>query len=165
MDLEKLINNDVNKFVFADSIRELVRKGRGKNPNLIITGSSIHGKTLILNIFNTTFDTFTNPSTDKCAFVCAENKDLMLLNDLHWTPEIISWFNFSNLLKRQTVHLAATKAHFAQNTILSGAISIFATSIETAQFVGKRDHVQVKNTMTAARWKEVKIKARITIKN
>ena len=54
MDLEKLINNDVNKFVFADGIRELVRKGRGKNPNLIITGSSIHGKTLILNIFNTT---------------------------------------------------------------------------------------------------------------
>ena len=165
MDLEKLINNDVNKFVFADSIRELARKGRGKNPNLIITGSSIHGKTLILNIFNTTFDAFTNPSTDKCAFVCVENKDLMLLFDLHWTPEIISWFNFSNLLKRQTVHLAATKAHFTQNIILSGAISIFATSIKMAKFVGKRDHVQVKNTMTAPRWKEVKIKARITIKN
>ena len=165
MDLEKLINNDVNKFVFADSIRELVRKGRGKNPNLIITGSSIRGKTLILNIFDTTFDTFTNPSTDKRVFVCVENKDLMLLNNLQWPPGIISWFNFSNLLKRQTIHLAAAKAYFAQNIILSGDKSIFATSIKIAQFEGKRDHMQVKNAMTAARWKEVKIKAPITIKN
>ena len=89
----------------------------------------------------------------------------MLLNDLQWTPGIISWFNFSNLLKRQTVHLAAAKAHFAQNIILSGDISIFATSIKIAQFVGKRDHVHMKNAMTVARWKEVKIKAPITIKN
>ena len=69
MALEILRNNDVNKFVFADNVRELLRKGRGKNRNLIITGSSNCGKIFILNPLNTIFNTFTNPSSCKYAFV------------------------------------------------------------------------------------------------
>ena len=49
MTLEILRNNDVNKFVFADNVRELLRKERGKNRNLIITGPSNYRKTFILN--------------------------------------------------------------------------------------------------------------------
>ena len=82
MALEILRNNDVNKFVFADNVRELLREERGKNCNLIITGRSNCRKTFILNPLNTIFDTFTNPSSCKYAFVGVEKKELMLLNDL-----------------------------------------------------------------------------------
>ena len=69
MALEILRNNDVNKFVFADNVRELLRNGRSKNCNLIITGPSNCVKIFILNPLNTIFNTFTNPSSCKYAFV------------------------------------------------------------------------------------------------
>ena len=87
MDLKILRNRDVNKFVFAVNFGELLWKGRDKNHNLIITGSSSCGKTFILNSFNTMFDTFVNPSSCKYALVAVKNKKLMPLNDLQWTPE------------------------------------------------------------------------------
>ena len=86
MALEILRNNDVNKFIFSDNVRELLREGRGKNRNLIITDPFNCGKTFILKPLNTIFDTFTNPSSCKYAFVGVKNKELMLLNDLRWTP-------------------------------------------------------------------------------
>ena len=76
MALEILRNNDVNKFVFVGNVRELLRKERGKNRNLIITGPSNCGKTFTLNPLNTIFDTFTNPSSCKYAFVGVEKKAL-----------------------------------------------------------------------------------------
>ena len=142
MTLEILRNNDVNKFVFADNVRELLRKARGKIRNLIITGLSNCEKTFILNPLNTILDTFTNPYSCKYAFVGVEKKELMLLNDLQWTPEMIPWSDFLNFLERQTVHLAAPKTHFAQDIILSGDMPIFAMSIKMVQFVGKNNHVQ-----------------------
>ena len=81
MALEILRNNDVNKFVFFDNVRELLRKGMGKNRNLIITGLFSFGSTLILNSLNTMFYIFTNPPSCKYAFVGVEKKELMLLND------------------------------------------------------------------------------------
>ena len=92
-----------------------------------------------------------------------EKKELMLLNDLRWTPEMIPWSDLLNLLEGQTVHLAAPKTHFTRDIILSSDIPIFATSIEMVQFVGKTNHVQGENAMMAARWKEVKFKAPIPI--
>ena len=71
MALEILRNYDVDKFVFAD-VPELLRKWRSKNRNLIITGSSNYEKTFILNPLNTIFDTLSNPSCCKYAFVDVE---------------------------------------------------------------------------------------------
>ena len=82
MALETLRSNVVNKFEFADNVREFLRKGRGENCNLIITGPSNCGNTFILNPLNTIFHTFTNPSSCKYAFVSVEKKELILLNDL-----------------------------------------------------------------------------------
>ena len=76
---------------------------------------------------------------------------------------MIPWSDFLILLEGQTVHLAAPKTHFGQGIMLSGDIPIFATNIEMVQFVGKSNHVQGKNAMMAARWKEVKFKASILI--
>ena len=36
-----------------------------------------------------------------------ENKEMVLLNDLRWTPEMISWFEFLNLLEGQILDLTA----------------------------------------------------------
>ena len=94
MALEVLETNDVNKFVFPGNVWEILRKGTGETRNLIITGSSNCGKTFILNPLDTIFDTFTNPSSCKYAFVGVEKKKLMLLNDLRWTPEMIPWTDF-----------------------------------------------------------------------
>ena len=118
------------------------RSSTNKNRNLIITGPSNCEKTFILDPLNTIFDTFTNPYSCKYAFVPVEKKELTLLNDLRWTPEMIPWSDFLNLLEGQTVHLAAPKTHFAQDIILSGDMPIFAMSIEMVQFVGKNNHVQ-----------------------
>ena len=92
-----------------------------------------------------------------------EKKELMLQNDLRWTPEMIPWSDFLNLLEGQTVHLAAPKTHFIQEIILPGDIQIFAAIIEMVQLVDRSNHVQGENAMIAARWKEVKFKAPISI--
>ena len=65
----------------------------------------------------------------------------MLLNDLLWTPEMMPWPEFLNLLEGQTVDLAALKTHYAQTTILSGDLPIFATSIKMVEFIGKSNSV------------------------
>ena len=54
---EILRNNDVNKFVFADNVQELLKTWWGKNRNLIRTSPSISGKTFILNPINNIFHT------------------------------------------------------------------------------------------------------------
>ena len=161
MAVEILRNNDmnVNKFVFSDNLPKVLSKGRGKNRNLIIIGPYSCGKTFILN----PLDTFTNPSNCKYAFVGVEKKELMLQNDLRWTPEMIPWSDFLNLFEGQTVHLAAPKTHFIQEIILPGDIQIFAAIIEMVQLVDRSNHVQGENAMIAARWKEVKFKAPISI--
>ena len=73
-----------------------------------------------------------------------EQTNLMILNDLRWTPEMIPWSEFLKFLEDQTVHFAAPKTDFARGIMLSLDISIFATSIEMAQFLGKSNHVQGK---------------------
>ena len=87
----------------------------------------------------------------------------MLQNDLRWTPEMIPWSDFLNLFEGQTVHLAAPKTHFIQEIILPGDIQIFAAIIEMVQLIDRSNHVQGENAMIAARWKEVKFKAPISI--
>ena len=52
-----LKNNKVNKYVFAENVRDLLRTGRGKNRNLLITGPTNCGKTFILHPLTKIFDT------------------------------------------------------------------------------------------------------------
>ena len=156
MALEILKNNDVNKYVFADHVRELLKKGRGKGLNLMITGPSGCGKTFIINPLKDIFDTFSNPSSCKYAFVGVENKELIFLNDLRWTPEMIPWQEFLNLLEGQSLHLAAPKTHFSQDILLTSDIPIFATSIGMVEFVGSSTDIRGENSMMANRWREIK---------
>ena len=51
------------------------------------------------------------------------------MNDLRWSPDMISWQEFLNLLEGQNVHLAALKSHFAEDTYTCSDVTILATSI------------------------------------
>ena len=110
---EILRNNKINAYVFAEAIRTLLELGRGKNRNILLVGPANCGKTFLLNPFTEIYDTFLNPSSSKYAFVGAESKELMFLNDLRWSQETIPWQEFLNLLEGQSVHLAAPKTHDA----------------------------------------------------
>ena len=77
-----LRHNKINACVFAEAIRTLLELGRGKNCNILLVGSANCGKTFLLNPLKEIYDTFQNPSSTKYAFVGAENKELIFLDDL-----------------------------------------------------------------------------------
>ena len=86
-----LRNNKTNVYVFAASLRDLLTNGRGKGTYIIIYGPANSGKTSILNPITTIFDVFTNPCSSKYAFVGAEKAEVIFMNDLQWSPDMISW--------------------------------------------------------------------------
>ena len=124
-----LRNNNINAYVFAAALRDLLTKRRGKGRNIIIYGPTNSGKTTILNPITAIFDAFTNPSSSKYAFVGAEKVEVIFMSDLRWSPDMISWQEFLNLLESQNVHLAAPKSHFAEDTYACSDVTILATSI------------------------------------
>lgn len=163
MEEQVLKKNKVNKYVFADLVRNILEKGRGKGRNLMITGPTNCGKTFILNPLTLIFKTFVNPSSAKYAFVGMQECELMLLNDFRWSQDMIPWQEFLNLLEGQTVHLAAPKTHFAQDIMFTADTPIFSTSIEMVKFAGKSNLIQGENAMMERRWTEIKFHAQIAI--
>ena len=148
-----LRNNNINVYVFAAALRDLLTNGRGKGRNIIIYGPANSGKTSILNPITTIFDAFTNPSSSKYAFVGAEKAEVIFMNDLRWSPDMISWQEFLNLLEGQNVHLAAPKSHFAEDIYICSDVPILATSISPIRFVGRSSNIEGENAMMDARWK------------
>lgn len=148
-----LKKNNINAYVFADALRDLLINGRGKGRPVMIYGPANSGKTSILNPLNTIFDTFTNPASSKYAFVGVEKAEVIFMNDFRWSPEMIPWQEFLNLLEGQNVHLAAPKSHFAEDIYLCKDTPIFATSISPVQFSGKSPNIQGENKMMDVRWK------------
>ena len=59
--VEVLKNNDVNRFVFAAAIRELLKKGRGKNRNVIIVGPANFAKDILFDRHTPIFATSKEP--------------------------------------------------------------------------------------------------------
>ena len=75
------------------------------------------------------------------------------MNDLRWSPDMISWQEFLNLLEGQNVHLAAPKSHFAEDIYICSYVPILATSISPIRFVGRISNIEGENAMMDARWK------------
>ena len=72
-----LRQNKVHPILFADAMRELLLKGRGKKRNIMIVGPANCGKTFLLTPLRDIFDTFSNPAKDKYAWVGAEKCQLI----------------------------------------------------------------------------------------
>ena len=155
--MQVLKSNKIHSFVFADAVRNLLENGRGKNRNILIIGPANCGKTFLLNPLNMIYRTFVNPAGSKFAFVGAQDKELIFLNDLRWNPDMIPWQDFLNLLEGQKVHLAAPKTHYAEDIFICSDIPIFATSISSIKFLGRSSNVEGENAMMDARWRIVEL--------
>ena len=108
-----LKNNNINIYVFADALRECLKRGRKKNNNILLTGPTNCGKSFLLNPVELIFNCFVNPASGKYAWVGLDECELAYLNDFRWSAELIAWNEFLLLLEGQTGHLPRPKNQFA----------------------------------------------------
>ena len=66
--------------------------------------------------------------TSTFAWVAAEQAELLFLNDIGWSPQVIPLHDLFLLPEGEPGHLPAPKTHYAQDTLLTGDTPIFATS-------------------------------------
>ena len=150
--IQVLEQNKVHPVIFAEAMRELLVKGRGKYRNVMIVGPANCAKTFLLRPLQTLFDTFSNPSNDKYAWLGAETAEMIFLNDFRWSSEMIAWKELLLLLEGQPVHLPAPKNHYATDICISADIPILATAKSRIVYQGKYN-TSDSNDMMAARWK------------
>ena len=152
--IEVLTDNKINPVQFATAMRQLLVKGRGKYRNVMIVGPANCAKTFMVRPLEKIFDTFTNPSNDKYAWLGAEQSQLIFLNDFRWSSEMIAWKELLLLLEGQTVHLPAPKNHYANDIEISADTPIVATGKSRIIYQGRYNITDpVENEMMAARWK------------
>ena len=151
---EVLYNNKVHPILYAATVRELLTLGRGKYRNPMIVGKTNCGKTFLLKPLLFLFDTFSNPAADKYAWVGADRKEVIWLNDFRWSRELIEWKSFLLLLEGDQVNLPAPKNHYAIDVCIDHDVPIFATSKDTISYRGPYN-AEDKNEddMMASRWK------------
>ena len=156
MATQVLQNNSVNAYVFAEAVRKLLRDGRDKGRNVLITGPRDCAKTFLLRPLTKVYNCFTNPSSGTYAFVGIQNKEVAFLNDLRYNTLMLPWQDFLNVLEGMEVHIPTPKTHFAQDIELNSDIPFFATSIGPITFVGKSTDPAGEDAMMACRWNEFK---------
>ena len=151
---EVLKNNGIHAYVFADAVRSLLDKGRGKYRNIMIVGPANCGKTFLLEPLRTIFSTFSNPATTTYAWLGVEDAEIILLNDFRWSSELIAWKDLLLLLEGQGLHFPAPKSQYAHDIYLERDTPIFATSKSRIKFVGKYNSSDARETETMeARWR------------
>ena len=151
---EVLVNNKMHPILFAAAVRDLLILGRGKYRNVMIVGPTDCGKTFLFRPLELLFNTFSNPAADKYAWVGADKKEIIWLNDFHWTRELIEWKSLLLLLEGDRVNLPAPKNHFAMDVCIDTDIPIFATSKDVIKYRGSYNaEDQREDDMMESRWK------------
>ena len=126
--MQVLTQKNVNPVVFANALRELLEKGRGKHRNVLIISLANCAKTFLLIPLQIIFKTFSNPSNDKYAWIGVDKAQVVFLNDFRWSQEMIAWKELLLLLEGQPVHLPSPKNHFSSDICISNDIPVFSTS-------------------------------------
>ena len=157
MGKEVLQKNNINAYVFADAVRNLLRSGREKGKNILLTGPRDCAKTFLLRPLTKIFHSFTNPSSGTYAFVGIQNKEVAFLNDLRYNTLMLPWQDFLNLLEGMEVHIPTPKTHFSEDIELESDIPFFATSIGPITFTGKSSDPAGEDAMMESRWREFKL--------
>ena len=151
---EVLVNNKLHPILFAAAVRDLLILGRGKYRNVMIVGPTDCGKTFLFRPLELLFNTFSNPAADKYAWVGADQKEIIWLNDFRWTRELIEWKSLLLLLEGDRVNLPAPKNHFAMDVCIDTDIPIFPTSKDVIKYRGSYNaEDQREDDMMASRWK------------
>ena len=138
---------------YAQAIVDLFVHGRSKYRNIMIVGPANCGKTFILQPLSLIFNCFQNPASTSFAWVGADEAEIIILNDLRWNTQLITWNNFLLLLEGQPVHLPAPKSHFSKDILLTKDTPLFATSSETVTLVKNGILLQKETEMMSVRWK------------
>ena len=151
---EILQQNRINPYVYADAVRDLLTRGRGKFRNIMITGPANCGKTFMLKPLEIIYKAFCNPANDKYAWVGADQAEVIVLQDFRWSSELICWKDLLLLLEGEIVKLPSPKNQFATDVCINTDIPIFATSKAKIEFVGKHNARDDRETeMMDVRWK------------
>ena len=100
---------------FAMTMGEVLTKGRGKFRNILVVGRANCGKTFSLSPSQKIFNTFSNQANDKYAWLGAEKAEIIFLNDLRWSQEMIALKELLILLEGQAVHLPLLKNHYSND--------------------------------------------------
>ena len=139
--VEVLQLNRIHPILFANSMRDLLIKGRGKWRNILIIGERNCAKTFILKPLELIYKCFMNPAKDKYAWVGCEEAEVILLQDFRWDPETIAWKCMLLLLEGEHVKLPAPKNHFSKDVTITSDIPIFATSKDRLKYKGPNNSV------------------------
>ena len=151
--VQLLKNNGIAPESFANAMKELLHKGRGKYRNIMLTGPENCGKTFLLNPLNKIYKTFTNPASTSFPWVGAEEAEIVFLNYFRWSQQIIAWHDLLLMLEGQLVHLPAPKSHFAKDTVFDSDTPILATSKHQLVFVKNGAIDERETEMMTVRWK------------
>lgn len=153
---ELLFKNNINKYVFANALRQALIKGRCKRTNVMLVGPTNCGKSFLLNPLEIMFRTFVNQATGRYAWIGLDECEVAFLNDFRWSSECINWSDFLLLLEGQTVHIPRSKNQFCSDLEIhrDNTLPFFATSKSTIIFEGKYNQIDQREIdMMASRWK------------
>lgn len=148
-----LAKNQIAPAVFATSVMNLLKVGRGKYNNVMIVGPANCGKTFILNPLTNIYKTFSNPATGSFAWVGAEEAEVLFLNDFRWSAKMIPWHDLLLLLEGQPVHLPAPKTHYSRDLVLDKDTPVFATGKHQLVYVRGGEVDERETEMMTVRWR------------
>eukprot|EP00111_Clytia_hemisphaerica_P021623 TCONS_00063605-protein len=161
--LQILEYNNIDWATFADAVKLLLRRGRGKYRNVMLYGDVNCAKTFLLKPLTHIYKTFENPARDKYCWVGADAAEVILINDLRWKHpgEQISWDDFLRLLEGEPTKLPAPKNHFAKDVLIDKDTPIFATGPYRLRN-NKEPPEARENRMMDVRWRYFEFYRRLT---
>ena len=151
--LQTLGNNKMSVTDFSFWIREALKKGRGKERNIMIWGESNCAKSFLLRPLKVVFNAFINPGDTKFSWIGAIGKDVIWLNDIRYDEDkTMAWDKFLNLLEGEVVHINMPKTHYTEDYKFSELTPIFATSKSRIVRIVDKQLLASDTKMMANRW-------------
>ena len=168
-----LHRNSVNKYVFADAIRNLLEKGRGKHRNIYIVGPGNSAKTFLLKPLLCIYpEHFSNPASSTFSWIGADQASLILLNDYRWHTKKnggnIDWGVFLNLLEGSECNLPAPMNMYAKHVKITTDVPIVATGPYMIQwYINSPDEIRTQkhekeDDQMALRWRKFEFTHKFT---
>ena len=97
--------------------------------------------------------------TSTFAWVAAEQAELLFLNDIGWSPQVIHLNDLLLLLESEPVHLQTPKTHYAQDT---GATQQYLQQVPLDYSLLGMVSCDTETEMMKVRWKSFKFHHRIS---
>ena len=148
---EILAINNIDLNEFTASFKQALTVGRGKAINPMLTGITDCGKSFLVEPLEEIYRCFTSPAEGKFTWVELERKEVVILNDLRWSQELIAWDAFLRFLEGGTVQFTRPANLFNSPLLIdrSNDMAIFATGINEISYPGNKGETD----MMKLRWK------------